>query len=95
MICSCRNKKNYGREVMPNAGVMNRRLLDQIILVDDASMLKIMANIFGRRPLDSARVLKIDEINKRNEDEFDRVGNKRRRLIRFPIIPKIHIGKPA
>jgi hypothetical protein len=89
---SCRNKENDGREVMLNAGVINRRLLHQIILVDGASMLKIITNIPGRRPPDSARVLKIDEINKRNDDEFDRVGNKRRRLIRFPIIPKKHIA---
>jgi len=92
MICSCRNKENDGREVMPNAGVMNRRLLHQIILVDDASMVKLMANVLGRRSPESARVLKIDEINKRNDDEFDRVGNQRRRLIRFSIIPKIHIA---
>jgi hypothetical protein len=36
-------------------------------------------------------ILKNDETNKRNEHAFDRVGNKRRRLIR----PKIHIGKPT
>ncbi len=35
------------------------------------------------------------QANKRNEDEFDRVENKRQRLIRFPIIPNIHIDKPA
>ncbi len=75
--------------------VIKKRLLHQSILVDDASMLKVMANILGRRPSDSAMILKTDEINKRNEDGFDRVENKRRRLIRFPIIPNIHIGKPA
>ncbi len=58
-------------------------------------MLKPRANIFGRRPTDNEMRLKNDETNNRNEHEFFRVGNKRRRLIRFPIIPNIHIGKPA
>jgi hypothetical protein len=75
--------------------IRKERLLHQIILVVDASMLKAMANILGRRPLASAIILKNDETNKRNEDAFDRVANKIRRLIRFPIRPKIHIGKPA
>jgi hypothetical protein len=54
-----------------------------------------MANIFGRRPSDNAMILKYDETDKRNDDGFDRVGNKRRILIIFPIISKVHIGKPA
>jgi hypothetical protein len=73
----------------------NRRLLHQIKLVGDKSMLKPKVNILGRRPTDNAIRLKNDEMNNRNEHEFDRVENKRRRLIRFPIRPKIHIGKPA
>jgi hypothetical protein len=71
--------------------IRKKRLLHQIILVVDASMLNAMANILGRRPSASAMILKNDETNKRNEHAFDRVGNKRRRLIR----PKIHIGKPT
>jgi hypothetical protein len=34
-------------------------------------------------------ILKNKETNKKNEDEFDRVENKKQRLIKFPIIPKI------
>jgi len=47
-------------------------------------MLKPMANILGRRPPNNEMRSKNDEINNRNEREFFRVGNKRRRLIRFP-----------
>ncbi len=61
--------------------------------MNDASTLKLNANIHGRRPSGSAMILKNDETNKRNEDGFNRVENKRRILIRFPIIPEIHIGK--
>jgi hypothetical protein len=33
-------------------------------------MLKLMANILRRRPPDNAMILKNDETNKRNDDEF-------------------------
>ncbi|CAF1147164.1 unnamed protein product [Rotaria sordida] len=74
---------------------MNRRLLHQDRLVDDASIPYPTAKALGRRPTDSAMRLKNDETNNRNEHEFVRVENKRRRLITFPIIPKINIGRPT
>jgi hypothetical protein len=88
-------KQRHVKELIVTHEVIKRRLLHHNILVDDGSILKLMANILGRRPSDSAMILKSDETNKRNEDAFDRVENNRRRLIRFPIIPNIHIGKPA
>lgn len=88
-------KLRHVKEITVTELIMRKRLLHQIILVDDSSMLKLIANILGRRPADNAMILKNDVKNRRNDDEFDRVGNKRRSLIRFPIIPKIHIGKPA
>jgi hypothetical protein len=74
---------------------MNRRLLHQIKLVNVASISNPIAKTLGRRPANSAMILKNDETNNRNEQEFDRVENKRQRLIKFPIIPRINIGKPT
>jgi hypothetical protein len=58
-------------------------------------MAKPMVNTLGRSPTDNAVRLKNDETNNKNEHECVRVENKRRRLIRFPIVPKINIGKPT
>ncbi len=40
-----------------------------------------------------AMMLKNDETNNKNEQGFDRVENKRQRLIKFPIISKIEMNK--
>ncbi len=47
------------------------------MLVDDASISKPIFNTLGRRPPDNAMILKNDETNNRNKQEFDRVENKR------------------
>jgi hypothetical protein len=81
-------------EVRLNEKAMNKRLLHQNILVDDASMPNPIDNIFGSKPNVRPMELKNDAMNSRNAEGSDRCGNNRNILNRLPIIPKLNTGNP-